>query len=525
MFKPAKILILPVIIVAAFALFSYCGKGADYPSNVKSALEKAGDNRAELEKVLDYFSSWDDSLKLEAAYYLIGNMEDHCYAIFGLYDSSGNEVDFDASSYETYEEVQASFDSLESIYGVLDFKKDTLIYDLQTVKADFLINQIDYAFQAWHTRPWAMRLSFPDFLEYILPYRGSNEPLEPWREYFWEKYAALDTLFPDTTDPTVIAAFINDDIKKWFTFDPRFYYHPTDQGLAEMIKNRYGRCEDMTNLSIYAMRTVGLAVTSDYTPYWANAGGNHAWNAIVLPNGNVIPFMGAESNPGSYGLPNKMAKVYRKMYAEQKDNLAFQKNRQEKIPRWLAGKSYVDVTSSYTDICDIVINFEKAVPDSADYAYLCVFNYGEWHAVDWGKLVGNSAHFHNIGVGIAYLPAFYLNEEIVPYAPPFILHDDCTLQYLKADLTSSKGFNLESTTERELSVATDSVHKKELKAGTEYELFYWLDGWQSAGTQKAQKKGLSFNNVPQGCLYWLVANGSDKDERIFTLQDGRQVWW
>ena len=83
----------------------------------------------------------------------------------------------------------------------------------------------------------------------------------------------------------------------------------------------------MTNLTIYAMRANGLAVTSDYTPYWANSGNNHAWNAIVTPGGEVIPFMGAESNPGKYHLANKVAKVYRKTFGKQKANLAFQQRK------------------------------------------------------------------------------------------------------------------------------------------------------------------------------------------------------
>jgi hypothetical protein len=95
----------------------------------------------------------------------------------------------------------------------------------------------------------------------------------------------------------------------------------------------------MTNLAIYAMRANGLAVASDYTPHWANTGNNHAWNAIITPEGEVIPFMGAEANPGEYELANKLAKAYRKMYAQQTNNLAFQEKKEESVPGWLNGKS------------------------------------------------------------------------------------------------------------------------------------------------------------------------------------------
>ena len=234
---------LIVFLSGIFLTMAGCSRGPSYPPDVRDALDQAGENRAELEQALEYFSSWEDTLKLKAAYFLIGNMAGHGYAVFGLFDSSGNRLDFDATIYKDYDEVVRAADSLELLHGEIDFTKDTLIYDLQSIKSDFLINQIDFAFRAWRTKPWAGSLLFKDFLEYVLPYRGSNEPLEPWREYFFEKYKTLDTLVDGPSDPVAVAAFINDDVKSFFTFDPRFYYHPTDQGLSEMLRNHYGRCE------------------------------------------------------------------------------------------------------------------------------------------------------------------------------------------------------------------------------------------------------------------------------------------
>jgi len=52
------------------------------------------------------------------------------------------------------------------------------------------------------------------------------------------------------------------------------------------------------------------------------------------------------------------------------------------------------------------------------------------------------------------------------------------------------------------------------------------DGWQLLGKSVAGDKPLVFEGIPVGCLYWLVAEDSDQEEeRIFTLEDGRQVWW
>jgi hypothetical protein len=332
-------------------------------------------------------------------------------------------------------------------------------------------------------------------------------------------------MMSDPTDPIEAARIINKDVRSYFGFNERYYLRPTDQGLSEMLAGGLGRCEDMTNITIYAMRANGLAVTSDYTPYWANTGNNHAWNAISDAAGRVVPFMGAEADPGDYKLHNKAAKVYRKMFGKQKDNLIFQKRKQEKVPGWLAGKSYIDVTSDYVDICDVTVNFEKEIPDSVDIAYLCVFNSGKWQPIHWGRIENNSATFTDMGVDVMYLPALYLNEEIVSYGPPILFDSNCRITEFKKDQKENVDARLAFTTLRTLEVSTDGVSRIGIQPDRQYELFYWDDGWQSLGKSSIGGNALEFNSVPSGCLYWMVADGSDEEERIFTLEDGKQVWW
>lgn len=515
-----------IILVSATAfLLSTCSKYSQYPEDVAAALTSAGDNAKELVKVLDHYSAPEDSLELRAAYYLISNMGEHCYVTYSLIDTAGDVVDFNCLAYPNYDSLQVAVRAIEDSVGELDYKSNDKTIDLETIKADFLINQIDYAFRAWHEKPWAAKLSYDNFLAYVLPYRGSNEPLEPWRRTFWDKYKGIQSEMKDPSDPIEAACLINDDIKSWFGFDARYYYHPTDQGVSEMMDGHLGRCEDMTNVTIYALRANGIAVTSDYTPYWANATGNHAWNAIVTPAGKVIPFMGAEANPGSYGLSNALAKVYRKTYATQPDNLIFQERKQKAVPRWLAGRSYVDVTADYVDVCDATVIFDKEIPDSVDIAYLCVFNSGSWQAIHWGPIEDQKATFTDMGTGIVYLPALYENEELVPFAPPFVLEADCTQKPLQADAQQPETLQLTSTTKRTQAVATDGVAETSLTPGQTYELFYWRDDWQSAGSVVATDRPLAFNDVPAGGLYRLVASHSDREERIFTYSDDWQVWW
>jgi len=523
MIRPSHISLL--LCVLFLSLLAHRGIASDQTS-IDAVLQTAGDNRIQLERVLEHYTQLGDTLKLKAARFLIANMEEHSYVTYYMNDTSGTEVPFDVLAFPDYTALTAAADSIEKARGTTDFSRREPIYDRQTITADYLITQIDYAFRAWREKPWAKDMSWEDFRDYVLPYRGSNEPLEPWREYFWEKYGDLESAMKNPGDPVEAASLINSDIMKYFGFDPRFYFHPTDQGLSEMLTNRLGRCEDMTNITTYAFRANGIGISSDYTPYWANCGNNHAWNAVVTADSKVIPFMGAESNPGQYQLSWKAAKVYRKTFSEQEGCLAFQTHKQDSLPRWLAGKYYRDVTADYVPVCDVTVGFGRPTPDSVDIAYLCVFNSGEWKPIHWGRIHGDSATFATMGKGIAYLPALYLNGVVAPWGSPFLLGDDEHQSALVSDTNFVQSLTTLSTTKREQNASTEGIARSQLTSDQEYELFYWQDGWQSVGSKTAGDQPLMFDHVPTGALYWLVAKGSDHEERIFTIDStGAQVWW
>ncbi len=520
-----KTTILSIVTFIVLAALSGCGMFDRYPPGVTEVLEAAGENRPELEKVIAHYQEVGDSLKLQAAYYLIGNMEDHSYVTYYLHDSSDVTIEFNVTSFADYAELTSAADSIEASRGEIDYDKKDIVKDAETITADFLIKQIDFAFRAWQEKPWAQHLTYEQFREYVLPYRGSNEPLEPWRKAFLDKYESIADSMTDPSDPVQAAVLINDDIKSWFGFDPRWYYHPTDQGLSEMLEGGLGRCEDMTNITIYAMRANGIAVTSDYTPYWANTGNNHAWNAILLRDGSVVPFMGAEANPGKYRLSHKAAKIYRKTFGQQKENLKFQERKQEAVPRWLKGRYYRDVTADYLTVANPVIDFSDPIPDSIDIAYLSVFNSGEWKPINWARVSGNKATFKEMGTDVVYLPTLYVDEENVPVGVPFLLNDDETQQIFLADTSILITARLTSTTKRNQKGSEEGIEKSFLKEGAEYELSYYDYGWQSIGTATATNQPLKFENVPSGGLYWVVEKGADEEERIFSIEDGKQVWW
>ncbi|MCL2738116.1 MAG: discoidin domain-containing protein [Bacteroidales bacterium] len=65
-----------------------------------------------------------------------------------------------------------------------------------------------------------------------------------------------------------------------------------------------------------------------------------------------------------------------------------------------------------------------------------------------------------------------------------------------------------------------------IEIGDHYELFYWNDRqWQSLGKQQATGSRLIFENCPSNGLYLLRNHTKGIEERIFTYENGKQVWW
>lgn len=496
-------------------LLAGTGCATTWPAEVEQTLDAAGDNRAELQRVLEHYRQQEDPQKLQAAQFLIANMAGHGYAVIALVDADGNEVEYDALDYAGFKEAQEALDALEQEHGELEFKRRRFDKDVQTVTADYLIENIELAFEAWRGKPWARSLSFDAFCQHVLPYRGSNEPINPTRRACLERYSDLESRLGNTSDPKEAADLVQRDVHSWVRFSDLYYLHPTDQSFADMNDRRLGRCEDITNMMMYAMRANAIASASDYTPAWADRDNNHAWQVILDENGR-----------GKAGLSNRAAKVYRKTYAVQRDSLGCRKTEDEEVPRWLAGKNFIDVTGQYLDTTDVHIRLTNDAPADARFAYLCVFNGGEWRAIHWGKIAGDEVTFTEMGRNIAYLPAYYHEKELVPAAPPFILTSEGTVKPLSAD----QGDHLEveiAATAPETPDADTLIARPVIvvKPGKTYELFLWMNEWVSLGQQVAGAQPVAFEAVPTGGLYWLVEEDSRRLERIFTIEDGRQVWW
>ncbi|MBT5137054.1 MAG: hypothetical protein HOK75_03250 [Phycisphaerae bacterium] len=479
------------------------------------ALDHAGDNRSELQVVLDHYEVSGDSQKYEAACFLIENMAGHNYAELVFFDLDDNRVEFDSLSYANYDEASAAMSALEKESGEVHYGRGETVHDTQTITSEYLINNIDLAFQSWQNNPWSIEVSFEDFCEYILPYRGSNEPVEFWRGELMEKFSNLAEEMENPLDPKEAGRLLERKANQMVGFDPIFYLHPTDQGFTEMKARGLGRCEDITNMQIYARRAGGVAVASDYTPHWAKSGNNHAWSVVIGADGK-----------GYSPISGVAAKVYRKTFSEQLSSLGSMLEEGESAPRWLKGKYYEDVTDSYVDTSDVGIWLPE-IPTGTKYAYLSVFNSGHWRPIQWSSVQTNSATFVGMGQDIVYLPMFHIDGENIPAGEPFILQKDGSTRTLLGG-GEEVAIETNETTERRVAYEdwTDESVTVPLKNDTVYELFVWNnDAWESLIKVIGGTKVTTFDSLHQGMLYWLVDSNGDREERPFTIENGSIVRW
>lgn len=150
---------------------------------LENALNKAGSNRFELEKVLDYFEDNPDPLKYEAARFLIENMPSH-------YHMEGETVDMMDSIYlsacgESQNNRTKFFnDSALKINN----SQAKVVYDITKLKADYLIKVINEACDAWNNSTWHKEYDKSIFFEYVLPYCLCHESISDWRSTINEEF-------------------------------------------------------------------------------------------------------------------------------------------------------------------------------------------------------------------------------------------------------------------------------------------------------------------------------------------------
>ena len=388
-----------------------CGQ---HNAELENALKLAGENRGELEKVLYHYSqNPSDSLKLQAATFLIKNMPGHYTLEGSLINTYRKKIDTDTTvSYFAKKTLDISLSHMDQFHHTANKKED-----VQNIKADFLIRHIDRSFENLNSYSWLEDIPFDLFLKYILPYRFANERPDLWIDSLHLSPKALqELLFSDDVKYTITKMEYALKFSEATTF---FQSHFIQELLRQDI---YRDCQHITTQRNFKSRASCLPVAIDFIPHYANRNGYHYWNKIISPESKNSEISGA--------LERKTAKVYRKTYSR---HPSIRTKTTEYIPEFFKNPFLLDVSNEYLQTTDVSIHVPKYLKNSSDYAYLCVFNNLKWIPIAIGHIAHPSVKFNDMGKNLVYLPAYYHDKKLTPFNYPFILSLKGEVKHLVPD--------------------------------------------------------------------------------------------
>lgn len=476
------------------------------------ALQLAGDNRGELEKVLAYYQ--DDTLKYQAACFLIENMPGQ-YAVLPA-DSTDRYAQAllsldknDPVSWELSRSlVAAVFDSIAEIQPE---SRTKIVRDIEVVTSDYLIENIESAFEVWERKRMQNHYSFDDFCRYVLPYRVAHEPLSHWRRTALRRYGNwLDSL----NAPQEIACHIA--MRYPVRYNAGMIKYPYIMSYQEMDSVRWGTCDDMAAFLTLSLRAIGIPAATDVVKAWANRSSAHCWNVV---KDTARQFVDIGYGPdGKNFVVYKVSKVYRMQYQSPGEE---------------------DVTQEYDmPLSDLSFPWDG----KNKQAYLCTFNNSRWIPMALAYSGNGKVTFQNVGrgllwgdnkidgyreegKGIVYLPVVHERGMLKPFAAPVILYEGGECRSLSPVLSDTESVTLHRKYPKYNKIPSDVHDSNEVVPGDDYELFYWNDKWCSLGRKVAEHDTLMYMEVPKESLLWLHNHTRGKEERIFTYEIGRQIWW
>jgi hypothetical protein len=382
--------------------------------------------------VLSHYKQDANPLKLKAARFLLDNLKD-------LYSIEGDRTRiFSDTILEYYQDPDTLYKKLFKIRN--GYTNSVFIMDVSSLSPDYLIENIDRAFESWQNARWKHQIAFSDFCEYILPYRISHEPLENWRKEIRNDSVykvAGDSLRTFSDIKTAAAWFYDKDLlcKNNFNFkwgDKSINLPDLPYSVLQYLS--MGTCSDLNKHTLLAYRSAGFPVTEDFTPHWANNSAGHEWATVITAN-ESLPFTVVENYWfGKYKAIDYIpSKVYRKKFSINKESHLMKRGYCSFLPVIFNNPSLIDVTNLYEKTTDIKVRlFENS--SNQKFAYLAVSDYLNWTPIDWGSITGKAANFSKIVKDVVYLPMLISNSGKRDYINyPFIINKNDSLHYLKPD--------------------------------------------------------------------------------------------
>ena len=432
--KTGTLTLLSVLFIAI--LFYGCNR---YDKYLRYALKVAGDNRTQLEAVLEYYKTIDpDPEKLEAAKYLISNMPahysyadtaqvNHYYATALKILKSGESAEWQRDTLR---------DISDSDFPLMDRRT---VSDVRTITADYLIYSIDHAFTQWRTRTWTKHLTFEEFRDWLLPYKVVDlQSFDSWRDTLTSHFSDSISRLPEDDDRCHTIYGVLDIVRNEMVWKLNPYIAWTTrsgypllsaQTLASMT---YGTCQDYVNLGVMTFRSVGLPAVVDYVPLWGRNHEGHSWYTFLTDNG--IQAHAQHDITISAGMGffpyQRFPKIYRSTYAINRDRVKYRNNAKYEHPFNVCEQ---DVTDLYYRTSDVSVPVNKDVKLKDKYVYIATLtNSGgpQWFILDYGEIKRGKASFRKMGRELMYMALGYDGNGLVSITDPFIINKDGSLRYV-----------------------------------------------------------------------------------------------
>jgi len=271
---------LLVVAMTLVGIFGGCSRMVEN-RDIRRTLRFAGDNREELKAVLSHYKG--DVLKERAARYLIANMQDDG-CLEGRYIDSIKVVMSDISAKGAVDSIRKD-KWMHCDYHIGARTR----YDAQTLTAEYLIENIDLAFEAWEKWPWGKYYSFEDFCEYILPYRIGDEVPDHWRRAYSEKFSSVLEEGYSGTDVVEAVIFLHKYLKDSTSFAYENDFSSPRLGGEYLLRNKVGACREGTDMVTYMLRSLGIPASADTYRYSPDAYLGHSWNVFMDTTGLFLP--------------------------------------------------------------------------------------------------------------------------------------------------------------------------------------------------------------------------------------------
>ena len=154
--------------------------------------------------------------------------------------------------------------------------------DLQSLSAEFLLDNVRVAYEARASAPWASQVSDDLFFKDILPYANVDEKRENWRgklrEICWP-------IVKDCKTTGEAAQELNKQLFKKVKVKYSTKRKKANQSPSESMDSGLASCTGLSILLVDACRSVHVPARLIGIPSWSNKNGNHTW-VEVWDNGD-----------------------------------------------------------------------------------------------------------------------------------------------------------------------------------------------------------------------------------------------